>query len=101
MRSPPATIATTIARASPDRAGELDAVAAQLARDDVAGGILAALRHEPGLGAEGGRPRGDVRGLAAGARVRACRAIVVGDERLLEPDDHVQEQVAERRDPHA
>ena len=64
-------------------------------RDELAGRVVAALRHEPRLGAERRRPRGDVRGLPAGADARRRDAVVVGRERLVEARDHVEEQVAE------
>src|SRR6059058_4347601 len=42
----------------------------------------------------------DVRGLPAGPAARDRDVVVAGHERLLEADDHVEEQVAERSHPH-
>src|SRR5262249_21529712 len=43
---------------------------------------------------------GDVRRLPAGTRARLGPDVVAVDERLLEPDDHVEQDIAERRDQH-
>ena len=40
-------------------------------------------------------------GLAAGPHARCRGAVVSGDERAVEPDDHIEDQVAERDEPHA
>ena len=68
--------------------------ARELASDQLAGRVVAELRHEPRLGAERCRPRGDVRSLPAGGHARRRDAVVVGRERLVQTRDHVQEQVA-------
>ena len=87
-----------------DRAGpardegpaHLDAVALQPGGGGAARFVVCALAHEAGGAAELAHPRRDVRRLPAraelgdGIRVRPLR------EWLREPDDHVQEQVADR-----
>ena len=83
-----------------DRAEHSHTEAGELARGKRRRRIVASLADEPGLGAERRRPGCDVRGLASGAGSRHRRLVVAGDERVIEPDDHVQEQVAESRHPH-
>ena len=73
---------------------------AQLLRDDLARRIVAAPPDVARVGAQSACPRGDVRGLPAGARARDRDLVVTGHERLLELHDHIQEEVAEGRQPH-
>ena len=73
---------------------------AQLPRRDLSSGIRSPLAHEAGLGAERRGPGCDVRRLPTGADVRFGHAVVAQDERTVEPDDHVQEQIAESREAH-
>ena len=81
-----------------DRPANLDAVALEPAGGDPAGLVVRPLADEARLPAELRHPRGDVRRLAAGPEPgRRVRVRSLG-ERLAEPDDHVQEQVAERDD---
>src|SRR2546430_8301850 len=47
------------------------------------------------------RPRGAVRGGAARAEPRLGPRVGPGRERLVEPDNHVEQEVSERTDPHA
>ena len=100
-RSPPAASETT----TPVRpsAGPATSTprAAELARRELAGRVGAALADEARLGAERRRPRGHVRGLPAGADERLRRPVGAGDERPVEADDHVEEEVAEGRHAHA
>ncbi len=51
-------------------------------------------------GAELRRPRRDVCRLAARPRLGARHLVVAGDERPVEPHDHVEQEVAEGREPH-
>ena len=80
-RHQPAGDAFAIEPAGPARTGDQDADRAA------------------GLG-QAARPRGDVGGLSAGAGSRDRNLVVTGHEQLLESDDHVEEQVAEGRQPH-
>src|SRR5205823_3178560 len=63
--------------------------------------VGAAFADESRLRTELGRPRGDVRGLSAGAGARRRSDVAARDDRLLDAHDHVEQQVAERADPHA
>ena len=72
----------------------------QLGGHELAGGVVAALADETRARTELARPRGDVGGLAAGARPGDGRLVVARDERVVELHDHVEQQVAERCDPH-
>ena len=73
--------------------------ARELPRDELARGVVAALRDAARLGSELRRPGRDVRRLAAGAGPVRGAHVAAGSERLLEPDDHVEQHVTERRDP--
>ena len=73
---------------------------AQLLRDDLTRRIVAAPPDVARVGAQSACPRGDVRGLPAGARARDRDLVVSGHERLLELHDHIQKEVAEGRQPH-
>ncbi len=86
--------------AATDRPRELDAVRAQLLRDDLTGRVVAAPADVARVGAQGACPRGDVRSLPAGARARDRDLVVARHERLLELHDHIQKEVAEGRQPH-
>src|SRR5207244_4317918 len=68
----------------------------QLACDERTGGIVAALADEAGVGAERGRPGGDVRGLSAGTGAGSRGCVGAPLERSLQAHDHVEQQVAER-----
>ena len=68
-------------------------------RDELAGGVVAALREAAGVGAERRRPGRDVGRLAAGAGARSRANVVAGRERLVEPHDHVEHHVSESHDP--
>jgi hypothetical protein len=83
------------------RAGKLDAVARELPRGQFARGVRTALTDVHRLGAEGRRPRRDVRRLAARTHARRRRLVVPGDERTVEADDHVEDQIAEGDQAHA
>ena len=67
----------------------------------VAPRIVTATADESRLGSEVARPRGHVRSLSAGTGPDRRRTVVAGDERVLEGDDHVEDQIAERGDAHA
>ena len=82
------------------RPDDLDAAARQLGGNEPAGGVVAPLADESRARAELTRPSRDVRGLPAGAGPRDGRLVVARDEGLVELHDHVEQQVAERRDPH-
>ena len=60
--------------------------------------VVAALGHHSGAASEGGYPGGDVRRLAARREGCPRRGVRSGCERLLQPHDHVEKQVAERAD---
>src|SRR4029077_18838245 len=75
--------------ASTERPYELDVMRAQLLRDDLPRRIVAASPDVARVGAESACPRGDVRGLPAGARARDRDLVVTRHERLLELHDHI------------
>src|SRR5581483_7531775 len=68
---------------------------------ELAGNVVADASDEACDGAEVRGPGSDVCGLAARRGDRLRRLVVAGDELAVEPDDDVEEEVAERRDPHA
>jgi hypothetical protein len=76
-------------------------VPGELPGGELPGRIDAALPDIARLGAESRRPGGHVRTLSAGADPCRRRAVVAGDERAFEADDHVEDQVADRDEPHA
>jgi len=82
---------------------DLDLAAREISRGELPGDIGGALAHEVRLRAEGRGPRGDVRRLPPGADLRlgARLAFRVGLDGPVGPDDHVQQQVAERAHMHA
>jgi hypothetical protein len=82
------------------RPDELDAVHRELPRDQLSRGIVAALRDAPCPRAEGGAPRRDIRRLSARTRTGVRADVVSRSERLREPHDHVEHDVAERDDLH-
>jgi hypothetical protein len=88
------------AGAASNRSRELDTVCAQLLRDDLAGRVVAPPADVARVGSQRACPRGDVGRLAAGARARYRDLVVAGHERLLQLHDHIQEEVAEGRQPH-
>ena len=79
---------------------ELDAELAQPRRRERAGVVGAALADEARAAAEGRDPGRDVRRLAARAEHDPRGRVGAGRERLLEPDDHVEHEVAEAEDRH-
>ena len=81
-----------------DRPANLDSVALEPASSDPAGLVVGALADEARLPAELGHPRRHVRGLAARPELRDRVRVRALGERLAQPDDHVQQQVAERDD---
>ena len=87
-------------RAVADRADELDAVRLELTGDELARRIVAALGDAASLRSERRRPGRDVRRLAAGAGACAGAHVVPVGERLLQPHDHVEHHIAERRELH-
>ena len=84
-----------------DGTDDLDTAIRQLARDELAGGVVAALRDAPRAGAECLRPRRHVGRLAARAGARGRAHVPAGSERLLQAHDHVEHHVAERCDQHS
>ena len=89
------------AGASLDRPGDLDAAPAQLARDELAGRVGAALADEAAPRRRAPPPtrrrsRPGRRRRRASSPTRSSS----GDERPVEAHDHVEEQVAERRHAH-
>ena len=78
----------------------MDAVGAESAGDDLAGGVVAAAPDEARLCAERARPGGDIGGLAAGNHAGLRHPVVSEHERVVEADDHVEEQIAEGRQTH-
>ena len=77
-----------------DRPDDLDAVALERPRRDPARLVVRELADEARLAAELRDPGGDVRGLPAGTELRDRVRVRPLRERLAEPDDHVQQQVA-------
>ena len=63
--------------------------------------VVAALRDQPCLCAEVGRPGCDVRGLSARRHMRGRRRVVVAGGRALKPHDHVEQEVTDSADEHA
>ncbi len=88
-------------RAGSDRSDELDTVRRELSRDELGRRVVAALRDAARVRSERRRPGCDVRRLAARAGARARPHVVARGERLLEPHDHVEHQVADGCDPHS
>jgi hypothetical protein len=89
------------ARTPAHRPHDLDAARAQRARHELARVVVASLPDEPRLPAERLRPGRHVRRLAARRRARLRNLVVSRDELGVEPDDHVEEEIAEGRQPHA
>ena len=81
-----------------DRPAQLDAAPLELACRDSAGLVVGALADEAGRAAQLRDPRGDVRGLSAGAELRHRIRVGALRERLLQPDDDVEQQVSEGHD---
>src|SRR5439155_8446723 len=63
--------------------------------------IVAALADDPGVGAERRCPGRDVGRLPAGAGPGLCRSVGAGLQGLLEANDHIEQQVAERAEDEA
>jgi hypothetical protein len=63
--------------------------------------VVASLPDESRLPAERLRPGRHVRRLAARRRALLRNLVVSRDELGVEPDDHVEEEIAEGRQPHA
>jgi hypothetical protein len=76
-------------------------VGCKLPRGQLSSVIRAPFADVARLGAQRRRPGRDVRRLSTGADARRCGAVVAGDERAVEPDDDVEDQVAERDQAHA
>ena len=81
-----------------DRPGHVDAELLQTRGRDPAAVVVAALADEAGASAERGDPRGHVRRLPARGQHGARGRVRAGRERLLQPHDHVQQQVTEGAD---
>jgi len=79
-----------------DRTAELDAVAFELSRGELAWDVVSALADEPAPRAQGAGPRGDVRGLTAGDEPNRGRRVGILDERSFREDDDVEDEVADR-----
>jgi len=89
------------ARSGNRRPEELDSARSQLTLREQGTLVVPPLRHDAGVRAELGCPRGDVRSLPPGAGTRRGAGIVTAGERLLEPDDNVEEDVSQGADQHA
>ena len=100
VRLPSAATSETTVPVRPATFGptDLDAVALERPRRDPARLVVRELADEASLTAELRDPGGDVRGLPAGAELRDRVRVGPFRERLAEPDDHVQEQVADGHD---
>ncbi len=83
-----------------DRPEQPDAEVAQPGGRDRSCVIGASLADEVRAAAEGGDPRRHVRRLATGAQHDPRRRVGTRRERLLEPDDHIEDEVAEAEDRH-
>ena len=72
----------------------------ELARDELSRRVVSPFRDAARVRTELRRPRRDVRRLPA--RAGACRRthVAAGSERLIEPDDHVEQNISQRRDAH-
>ncbi len=88
------------ARALAARPADLDAAHAELAAEHRAGIVVRLYRDDASLRGEGGRPGRDVRGLPARSERRHGRGVVPRRQARVEPDDHVEEQIAEGADNH-
>ena len=84
-----------------DRAEDLDSAPLELRSQQPAGVVVGPFRDHPSLRAELGGPRRDVRRLPARPDLRSRRSVVAPNERPVEPDDDVQDEVTERADDHA
>ena len=82
------------------RPGDLDAASLELGRHELTRKVVAALRDGPRLGTERHRPRGDVRRLPTGGRLRGRQGVRSRGERLAETHDHVEKRIAEGYDQH-
>jgi hypothetical protein len=80
---------------------DVDTACAQLVRDEPPGRVGGALADEPRLRAELDGPRGHVRRLAACAGAGLGRGVRTRLQRLAEPNDDVEEEIAEGADEHA
>ena len=72
-----------------------DAVVAELLRDELARRVVRALRDQSPLAAELGRPRGDVRRLAARAGARAGGRVGAEVEGAVEAHDDVEQEISQ------
>ena len=83
-----------------DWSRDFNPVLRELARGELARGVGAALADEARLRTERRRPGGDVRCLTARTDARLRSAVRTRRERRVEPHDHVEQEVAERRHAH-
>ena len=63
--------------------------------------VVGAFADEPRVRTERRRPSRDVRRLPARAGVRDRERIGAGGERLVQPNDHVEEEIAETDSSHS
>ena len=84
-----------------DRPEQADTEVAQPRGGDRARVVGAPLADEVRAAAEGSDPRRHVRRLATGAQHDARRGVGARRERLLEADDHIEDEIAEAEDRQA